>query len=665
MKKSAAVSGKENTVFSKVLCGVLFGLFICALTDAVLCYFGHIMRVRFFLIAQLLVCLFFAVAFKRWPQGMKKISGIFLGAFFVMAAALFAVWLAFNRNADYHCSDELDKAGLFADRNVMLIVPHEDDELNLLGGAIEEYKSYGSTLRVVFTTNGDTGGKGEKRIKEAVRVLTGLGVPEEDIIFLGYADRMSSDEGYFFNVPDHDAQMYSAGGHDASYGIPGHPAYHEGTKYTRRNFTQDLKNCILEFRPDTIICVDFDSHIDHQSTSLIFEEAMGEILREEQNYAPLVLKAFAYSTAYYARQDFYEGVNVLSTVKPSDSDILEENSIYRWNERLRIPVSGSSLSRSLLNCGLYRSAKTYKTQLIKYQITGMINGDKVFWIRDTSSILYSADITVNSESIPLLNDFRLSCDKEIPGSAAHTDGVWDCGAIDAEMPIRVSLEQPSDISLLRLYDSPSPEDNILSARVVFDSGNAYELGPLAPNGSASEIPVNEKNVNSFVIYITDTEGTCPGLTEIEAYTSAPGYDMTYIKLTDTDGNFVYDYAADHSGEAVFGIYSVGMDSSLSDESCIVSCSNAKCSAWIENDTVRVSCPHREETFVTVTSRDGQVSDTVYVHDSSRLISTGMKIEKKALDVRDFFRIDYQYSDVYKIVLALYYTAAGKIYSVLH
>lgn len=664
MKKSAVASKKENTGITGIICGILLGLFFCFCADFVTSYFQHTMRVRSFALLLLVVCIALALLGKRSLRALKVIFVSFWSVLIIAAALTAAVWLVFLWSADYRAPAEQDKAGLFADRDVMLIVPHQDDELNLLGGAIEEYKAYGSRLRVVFTTNGDSGGKGEERIREAFEVLADLGVPEEDVIILGYADTMSGEQGYFYNVPDPDAKMHSTYGKTAAYGVPGHPAYNEGAEYTRRNFTQDLKNCILEYKPDTIMCVDFDSHIDHRSTSMIFEEVMGEILREEKDYTPCVLKAFAYSTAYYAIQDFFDSVNILSSVKRSDSDVMEDNGIYRWSERLRIPVSGQLLSHSLFYSDLHKSAKTYKTQLIRYQTACIINGDKIFWQRDTSSVLYTADITVSSERVPVLNDFRLSYDSILQDPAEHTDGVWVYDE-RAREGITVSLEQPTDISLIRLYDSPSLSDNILSASVVFDGGGTYEIGPLDPNGSATEVAVEEKNVSSFVVYITKTEGDRPGLTEIEAYRTKPEPVMSFIKLTDENGNFVYDYAADKTGESCFGLYAVGADSLLSEDGYTVTCSNEKCSATIVDGYVHVSRPHHEETTVTVMSRDGRVSDSVFVHDRSWLMPTGIMIEKTVLNIRDFVRISYEYSVVYKIVSAVYNTAAGAVNSVLH
>ena len=74
---------------------------------------------------------------------------------------------------------------------ILLIVPHQDDELLVGGGLLrtlarnKEYDAY-----VVYTTNGDFfPHEGEARLRESVRVLKEFaGMEESHMIFLGYGD---------------------------------------------------------------------------------------------------------------------------------------------------------------------------------------------------------------------------------------------------------------------------------------------------------------------------------------------------------------------------------------------------------------------------------------------------------------------------------------------
>ncbi|MDO5565462.1 MAG: PIG-L family deacetylase, partial [Planctomycetia bacterium] len=84
---------------------------------------------------------------------------------------------------------DLSRPDIFAHRRIMVIAPHQDDELILLCGVLEEYIRHGSEVHIAFLTNGDFYGMGPKRINEALRVLTALGINREHIVFLGYGDQ--------------------------------------------------------------------------------------------------------------------------------------------------------------------------------------------------------------------------------------------------------------------------------------------------------------------------------------------------------------------------------------------------------------------------------------------------------------------------------------------
>jgi probable selenium-dependent hydroxylase accessory protein YqeC len=64
-------------------------------------------------------------------------------------------------------------------KKVMLQVPHQDDDFNVLGGVIEEYVKYGSEATVVFSTNGDYNGLAETRFREAQNALGHIGIPKD------------------------------------------------------------------------------------------------------------------------------------------------------------------------------------------------------------------------------------------------------------------------------------------------------------------------------------------------------------------------------------------------------------------------------------------------------------------------------------------------------
>ena len=70
----------------------------------------------------------------------------------------------------------------------MVIVPHQDDEINVAGstiyGAIEE----GLDVIVVYVTNGDYQYKADIRYKEVMKMAKIMHLPLENIHFLGFPD---------------------------------------------------------------------------------------------------------------------------------------------------------------------------------------------------------------------------------------------------------------------------------------------------------------------------------------------------------------------------------------------------------------------------------------------------------------------------------------------
>ena len=75
---------------------------------------------------------------------------------------------------------------------IMVIVPHQDDELLLTAGVLYSAAHAGLNPHVVMVTNGDYGCRdhsvGYARLRETLAGAEMLGVPAEQVTFLGYAD---------------------------------------------------------------------------------------------------------------------------------------------------------------------------------------------------------------------------------------------------------------------------------------------------------------------------------------------------------------------------------------------------------------------------------------------------------------------------------------------
>lgn len=547
------------------------------------------------------------------PDARFKTAGIILCASAIIGAGLVLGMNLYGKSLTYK-NEEVGKEKAFSNKSVMLIVPHPDDDINVLGGVTEEFIKYSSDVRVVFVTNGDAWeGLGEKRINEALSVYRKLNLPEENVIFLGYGDSWGAGNPHIYNTGGMGVRK-SIAGRTATYGTAEHSAYNDGHETTYENLLSDMKGVIAEYRPDIIFCSDYDHQEAHRAASMFFEKALGELLKETPDYRPCVFKGYAYLTAYYSEPDFF-GDNLKSTLNTLTGAPEE---IYEWSERTRLPVDTSALSRSLLQTRLYKELRAHASQVIFEHSERIINSDKVFWQRDTNSLCYSAkiDVSSNEENKSVLNDFMILDNKDLLNSKHYPyDNVWSPEKDDAEKSFSVKLNKKADVYSVALYDNPSPQDNILNAVISFDDGTTVKTGALKKNGAKTEIIVNKKDVSRFSIKITDAEGEDYGISELEARSEKAETPFEYIKLEDKDGNFAYDYYTDKSGKVQFNVFN-NTNSETAEYS--LTCDNDKCSAEIENSTVTVYCPYKEHCRLTVTDGVTGLSDEIYLSNPSRL-----------------------------------------------
>lgn len=615
------------------------------LTDAAVVFFGKMMPIL--VGAGLLAGLtgLFYVAQKRFRRTIIAAIAIIPAVLALVALVLGLCWQGFSTGAAYECRDE-GKRMLYADQKVMLIVPHQDDDLNILGGVMEEYVRYGSEMTVVFVTNGDYADLAETRYREALDVLLQIGIPEDHVVFLGYGDGWQGNGPHIYNAASGQV-MESHVGYRKTYGTSVHPAYREGKEYTIDNLIRDMQDVILEYRPNVIFCSDYDNHVDHKAVSLLFDKTMGLLLKENPEYKPQVYKAYAYGTAWEAEPDFYEE-NVLSTRNLFEERYGQNPAVYRWEERIRFPVEGGGLSRSLLSSRTYTHLKGYDSQGAASKAASIINGDKVAWYRPVTSLTLHAGIAVSSGDGSLLNDFMLMDNSDLADEKRNPyDGVWIPDEEDEEKSVTVQLQEPSDIAVITLYDHPSERRNVLNARIRFDDGTEMETGPLDPGGAATRILADKSNVSSFSVALIQTEGNAPGLSEVEAFMAVPEPEIRFIKLMDQEGNFLYDYWTGKDGTEELQLYTCGVLPELTRENYTVRAVGDG-TAILENGAIRVTCDPGAEFTLNVTCSVSGVSDHIVIRNPGSMerfrVKLWQNIEKTAY---------FCYSDgIYKNLVAV-------------
>lgn len=435
----------------------------------------------------------------------------------------------------------------FKNKKVMVIVPHEDDDLLISGQVLPSMYKNGADVRVVFATNGDKRVSAYTRQSEACNALEKLGIPREKVIFLSrYTDGTQLYVGK-------KAFSFSSGW-DHTYAGKGFKDYHFdrfGThaKYTAENMVDDIESVVLEYRPDYILAIDFDTHTDHRGVSISFEKAMERILKKESGYTPKVLKCFGYSLAWKSKPDFY-ALNIKSTVmqdREKNNDPSYETDVpqYRWNNRVRLPIDKKSLSHSILRCSEYKALSEHLSQYAYCYSERIINGDSVYWNRRTDSLTYNADISVSSGDASLLNDFRLiGVGNRTAGPNVKLENcVSRFDKNDAQKTVTVKFDSPKTVSCVSLYDNFGLNSNILGGVITFSDGSKVEVPALNADGSETRVVFEPKhNITSFTFKVTEYEGVA-GLDEIEAFENADydmGFSLIKLKNADTD-DYIYNY----------------------------------------------------------------------------------------------------------------------------
>lgn len=262
-------------------------------------------------------------------------------------------------------------------KKVMVIVPHEDDEINLAGATIKRAVEEDNDVYVIYLTNGDYSCKAEVRIKEAITACKLLGVKQDNIIFLGYPDEVDEKKHILYAKEP----FVSKAGYSSTYGIKNQDEWcykQRGIhrEYICENIIEDIESVIQVFLPDVIIINGFEKHMDHKVLFLLFTNAIKRVFSTMQDYKPIIWLGFCYTTAWYSEKD-YSSFNNKSTLI-SDYKYLNMHNL-EWEKRLRLAVPRSCRTRLIKNNVLYRALRAHVSQWGLVHFESIINSDVVYW----------------------------------------------------------------------------------------------------------------------------------------------------------------------------------------------------------------------------------------------------------------------------------------------
>ena len=186
---------------------------------------------------------------------------------------------------------------------ILVVAPHPDDDIISAAGVIAREIDR-NEVTVVFVTNGDENGPqgGYKRQDESVAAEALLGVPESNLIFLGYPD--TGLRTIYLNYTGSSDRYVAQSGQSETYGRRGlgssdYHSYIFGAPgaYNLPNIRQDLASILRTYRPDHIFTPsEFDTHADHAASYLILLSALEQVHAEDPTYVPVVHKTIIWSS---------------------------------------------------------------------------------------------------------------------------------------------------------------------------------------------------------------------------------------------------------------------------------------------------------------------------------------------------------------------------------
>lgn len=406
-------------------------------------------------------------------------------------------------------------------KNAVVIVPHADDEL-LVGGSLLYALGHSNEwcVKLVFVSNSDYySHEAEIRLNEALLVSRELGLLDDDVIFLGYGDTWLGKHLY-----NSKGSCVSKAGKSYTYALVDHPEYcfekwkihHE---YTKENMKSDIISVIKDYYPNLIICVDFDRHPDHRAVSLIFQEAIHDILKQNLKYKPLILKKLAYENVMDGKKDYY----CLPHSKTyNDGNRLYSTPILKWDERICFEVPKECNTLRLIKNPLYKAAALYKSQRIKFRMESAINADIVFWRMPSENLALEAEIEVSSGNGTYINDMKTIDSRDINEKKCRLDAAtWIPEKTDKRRSVRLLWKKRINISQIVFFENPSENNDINSLLIILNDKVKLSVTNINHDGSANIIAVNEQSdIYSVEFVIVDSKNNA-GITEIAVYSRLP------------------------------------------------------------------------------------------------------------------------------------------------
>lgn len=420
----------------------------------------------------------------------------------------------------------------------MIFAPHPDDEINLAGGLFEEFNRYNIETTVVICTTGDyVPSLAHRRYEEVLKVKKIF--KYNNLEFLGYGDNYKGTHLYEIGqgiATSHSGRRatYSAGAID-EYCFKYHGVHRS---YMRINLFNDIQDIIQRYKPDLMICVDVDSHSDHRCLSLVFDEAIGDLLKKGTGYYPIILKEFAYMGVWNGSFDFFCRKAVPMSPCINESLDIRFCFPYDWNNRIQIKNSENTQSFKLWKNPIFKALLAEKTQSVSSnendcaiaKFPRIANPDSCFWLRDTRNLALKATITASSGNVKYLNDFLVLNPTHIRGdNLLKTNQGWTPNINDRDRIIEIKFETPLSVALIKVYQN-------FNCRIkkIKVSTDCYQNEFPCSDSNVISLQISSAQTKTIKIQIVEYGGEQLIINEIECLESDSNENWLFAPLSKYD-----------------------------------------------------------------------------------------------------------------------------------
>jgi LmbE family N-acetylglucosaminyl deacetylase len=442
-----------------------------------------------------------------------------------------------------------------ARENVLILGPHEDDEVLMCAGIIEKSLAQGDTVKVAIVTNGDYlgpvakgetriresmsmffgllqhvihVGKGETRIRESMSALNYLGVKPENMYYLGYGDTGSAPihenisflRNLYYAATDTTVIESNVG--TQTYGIPENQDFHYQKfgfhgSYTRGTLRQNLETLLDEFKPDEIYVTSlYDDHGDHAALYLFVTDAIIEVKKSTPSYAPILHQYLVHADDDSWPDPYSNNNDPLGTFsKPAGWDI-STGGLLDWTKReiVNVPYDMQVLPRT--SNRKYLAINKYTSQKNGW-LYSFAKTEEIFWKKDFVNIAPLAMVSVSSENLATNQQGIKAVDGVAEGYPRFPYKEWASTGEKEGAWIRLRWPQDHEVNRTILYDRPNLDDHILSGTLTFSDGSSINIGQLSNDGVGNEITFEPKTINWVKFTVNSVSGNTKniGLSEFE------------------------------------------------------------------------------------------------------------------------------------------------------